>query len=338
MSKIITLDSRLKHIDIDGKGYFGDSHLNRQAIDFEKIAAGLGDKNDLFVQAQVRNDAKVYHRNYLSYLALCWAYHRRVVLAPDYFWFGFATEVASIVAAHPEAFRGFFVEHEGKAGIAATSDSNALHLMPLKELVAAIDRTGKPVSARFLPSFSTTTPAAALAFKCAFADIVSPYYDYFMYMCGLPAIRIAGTADDWRTLSQYVNDATAFLLAGPFVFPDDLAGWAGRITAIADKIARELDGEPGQLDWSEFFRLAKCGSGTDVEVEGWIKEIFRVRPKVGYVENYAPHIARITYKQFKNGKFYAMYHGVFASVDADGELTPDFGMCVKELAAEPVTV
>jgi hypothetical protein len=36
-------------------------------------------------------------------------------------------------------------------------------------------------------------------------------------------------------------------------------------------------------------------------------------------------------EKLQTQKRYEMYHGLFASVDNDAELTPEFGMLVKEL-------
>jgi len=96
---------------------------------------------------------------------------------------------------------------------------------------------------------------------------------------------------------------------------DYLVGVAVRIAEIAE----------GTADFSNMFSLERCGSGSQVEVSGWIRDFFIEQPSVPYPENFVSCISKIDYKNYnEGGKEYRLYAGLFTSEIENGYLVPAF--------------
>ncbi len=77
-------------------------------------------------------------------------------------------------------------------------------------------------------------------------------------------------------------------------------------------------------DFSKMFSLKRCGSGSEVEVNGWIKDFYFQTPRVNYLENFIPCIAKVDYKCYNDDNNYRMFAGLFTSEIEDGYLIPAF--------------
>ena len=278
------------------------------------------------VQENISGPERVYHANYLSYLELCWGRHLGAVLTPDIFWYMLLCELALLIAENPEKYRHLFTESQEKQTIIVQGDGILLPLdlimRQLKQLVPA------GFAEHFVHQFSTTDERALFAQQAAFADAVSPYYNYAMLACGIPRIRLEGTTADWLKIA----DAWAHIT---LEFPDEHE-FFGRVGLCICAIGKQLT-EPDPGFWNGMFRLERCGSGSQTEVRGWITELYRKPPKhTAFVSNFSPHISVVNYQHLTLQKDYALKVGLFSSRIELGTLVPQFGHMLYEKAKEPV--
>ena len=258
-----------------------------------------------------------YHDNYLCYLEKCWADHQVAVVTPDIFWNMILCELAQVVVKSPEKYRALFTDSDDKKEIVVyTSDP---YVIPLDSIIGELKRLVPTNVDEFLPTFSTSTIRSTFAQYAAFADMCSPYYNYSMFCCAIPAIDVRGTSEDWykivdhiETLRQYFPDLSAYFKIIHTLF-----------TAIA------IDSSKLYV-WENMFNLEKCGSGSQVEVVGWITKLFVERPKLAYSRNFSTHISKVKYKNLNTDKKYTMSQGLFFSNLIDGILVPEFGYIVNE--------
>ncbi len=252
--------------------------------------------------------AETTHINYLYYLTGCWKRHYGVIVSPTILWNLVLGNLAYKVNKNPDVFRKYFTESDKKEEIIVVQGGN---LISVELLIEALQgKVPSTILKDVFPVFSTDTEKSKMANYTAFLDMVSPYYNYSMLLCGIPKIKVLGTKDDWLWFMWALGKITAAI-------PE----CAEYLIAVANRIA--IINEP-ECDYSKFFTLERCGSGSQVEVNGWITEFFIKQPRVPYPENFIPCISKIDYHCYNNGKDYRLYAGLFTSTIEDGYLVPGF--------------
>ena len=266
---------------------------------------------------------EVRHRNYLGYLEHAWANHQGVVLSPDVLWYTLLCESRLIIAEKPETYRKrFTTAASGKTDIKVPVGPDITRL-PLDRIIAELKKkVPNSLTGTFLPDFSTTEPMAREAQYAAFADAVSPYYNYMTLACGIPMVRLEGTHDDWKKL----KDRWA-LISDVLVTAD--AYCLGVFDVITQIVHQFVNPDP--VFMKEMFYLKRCGSGHQTEAFGWFTKLFRNAPKhTRYVQNFSSHVSRVKYTNLDTGRKFQMQAGVFGSAIEDGFMIPKFGRLVFE--------
>ncbi len=268
------------------------------------------------VSDNIPNDAGMYHKNYLGYLSKCWNDHLGVVISPDHIWFTLLNELATIVKENAEKYRYLFSDSKEKQTIIIVT--NELVVMPIGELIASLKKLVPENVDEFLPKFSISTERSIHACNATFCDLVSPYYNYCMMMCGIPLIDVRGTLDDWNVLYAAWTNLAKF-------FPDEQVYFAKVETTIENCINHIND----QSWWLNIFSLERCGSGSDVEVCGWFTNLFKEVPSLRYISNYPTGISKVNYKQLNTNIDYEMQNGLFFSMLENDLMVPDFGNIIS---------
>lgn len=286
--------------------------------DFAKNSTGREQKTLKFVESSL--DGDIFHTNYLEYLEIAWANHLGVTITPDTFWFTLLCEATSIIGDDVEKYRKFFTKSSGKTEIVV--NTNSATVLPLDQIMGQL-RVLVPdgLATHFLPDFSTTDARAREARYAAFADAVSPYYNYSMLMCGIPAVRLEGGYDDWQLLKKS-------WMALADVFSGTAAKYCKRVSEIIQSILGQF-AVPDPEFLKKIFYLKRCGSGHQTEAFGWYTELFRKAPKsTRYVENFSSHVAKVAYKNLTTGQEFEMRQGLFTSKIENGFLKPTFGRLI----------
>ncbi len=263
---------------------------------------------------------EIEHLNYLKYLGICWNYHIPVVLKPDYLWQMILCEVGSDIKNNAEKYRSLFTEKtEGKTEI--TVYTNDPILLPLDSIVEQLRKLVPTGIEKFLPNFSTSTPLATFAFNAAFCDAMSPFYNYSMFMCNIPKIRVEGTVEDWKLMLNSVNEINEIL---------DLKPYFEKVTTSLNAIIDALETDNGEY-FKTMFKLTRCGSGSQTEVDGWIDNFFVKLPKLAFINNYSSCISTVEYKNLTTNKEYVLKVGLLGSKFDENEfLVPEFGYAIYD--------
>ncbi len=170
-----------------------------------------------------------------------------------------------------------------------------------------------------MPEFSTSTQRSIFARYAAFADMVSPYYNYMMYCCGFPAIDVQGDKSDWEKMASCWRQ-----IGKLFTKHQD---YITRLQETFDEAAKSLDDADF---WRGMFVLDRCGSGHQYKVKGWINEFYLQVPDTNFPENYPSHISLVKYKQLNMNKDYEMKQGLLSSKKEGNFLVPEFGHIIYE--------
>ncbi|GAA1968451.1 DUF4419 domain-containing protein [Kitasatospora viridis] len=277
----------------------------------------------------------------LRALHLAFSAHLPISLSPDLFWYAVVHEVAVHVRLNADEYAGLFTDTPGQRQTIVVVDHEApldwqrsinLVQQPLR------DRIGERLADLFQPSFTTTTPADATAALVALMDVASPYFDFrWVSLCGIPRIRLEGTAEDWQLLVARTRE-----LADRF---DGLRPWFTALFPVLAEIAATAAGRGVDTGfWRSIYKYEERSG--DARVTGWINAFFAHRytqdgprprtefgPGASAHEHFPSHVSRVPYRwETPAGTFDMAFLGGVLGLGRDGEwLRPRLGNAVVEL-------
>ncbi len=195
--------------------------------------------------------------------------HRPLCLSPDIIWLMICQAVANQVNAHAEVYRPQLVTHQGKIEILVRRDDFVKGSPEnpwtevLEEFSSKIRAHVGPKIVLFLPEFSTTGAVERAACEVILLDAVRSYFDYTFYgLCGIPAIKLEGTPQDWRSLAERVA-----------AFKDlELEPWLDLLAPVLRQFIWASQGEVDESFWRSLYSFNE-GSGCK-SVTGWITVFF----------------------------------------------------------------
>ena len=307
-----------------------------------RVAAGTLSRDaevfsqSLFPVATDLAQGDVYHASYLRYLNFCYANHLNVVLRPDDIWYVLLTQLAEIVKDDPPKYAHLFTTTpEKKQTILLSIEGKPMWEMPLFELFDVLKSLVPTDGAAFTPSFSTTTADVQLAEIAAFADMVSPYYDYGTFRCGLPGVHVEGTVEDWRKLAQsWTTLCDLFFPEVASLDVDPVLKWMSCVEAL---LIRTITDRDDAGFWKNIFGWERCGSGSENEVTGWFRQLFWKQPDFpAKITNFATCVARVNYKNLTINQKFTMFRGCFSSTLQEGcILRPHYNFVACEQRETP---
>lgn len=258
------------------------------------------------------------HKNYLQYLNKAWGSHYGVIVSPDILWFIILNEIATHIKENSNKYKNLFTTSDNKVEIIIpTNDAQLIDLKLIEEELKKLVPTD---ISGYLLDFSTSTEASAMAFKAAFADAMTPYYNYSMYLCGIPKVKVLGVDSDWDKMLYSLDKLKEIL---------DNDKYFDKVSGAITIIKNNIDNNNTEF-WSNIFKLKKCGSGHQYEVETWILDFFMEKQRPGYVDNYPTNISIVPYKLLGHNIDFELTYGLFSSNEEDGFLVPDFGYIINE--------
>jgi len=305
-----------KTIDPNNAGKY---NFRTQKNDVQKeftISASFDDKSgDLF------------HANYIDYLVECYAVHHSIVLTPDILWYTILGEIAKEVVSDPKLYEAIFTKTPGEKQniLVPTGDVTEL---PLDLIIEALKERTPVDPDLFLPEFTTTDLMSSMAMYASFAEMCSPYYNYMTFMCGYPAIKILGDMEDYEKI-------LAHLLLVDAAFDDSRHD---KVRSYLDKVGQTLvalmDAITEQdIDFlSKILTTKKCGSGSQIELDGWwVKNFYFKDYTKSMPHNVPSSIARVPYENLESGRKFTVNFGLFYSNLEDGFMVPKFGYVRNEI-------
>ncbi|KAG6909876.1 hypothetical protein DXG01_014912 [Tephrocybe rancida] len=149
------------------------------------------------------------------------------------------------INAHAEELRDKFVSHAGKKKLTVESQSTTMAGMDFGKLSLQMsnaiyanvkDATLVPW---VLPDFTTTTPDDSVICSVLLMSTLKEYFSYgMMVACGIPAITLEGTRDDWQSILKRIDRLDEF--------GDEPKKWAGMLRAVLSRFVQAFDADNGQ--------------------------------------------------------------------------------------------
>jgi hypothetical protein len=195
--------------------------------------------------------------------------HRPLCLSPDMIWLLLCQSVAHHVNRHAEELRSRLVRHQGTVRIVVRRDDfvKGSPENPWGEVIdsfsARIREHIGPSHGLFVPRFSTTGPAERVTSEVVLLDAVKCYFRYVLQtLCGIPAVTLEGTAEDWQELAERAREFARF----------DLGWWLTPLEPILREFAAAARGQVRRPFWESVYKVGSYSGGS--AVTGWIAAFF----------------------------------------------------------------
>jgi len=192
--------------------------------------------------------------------------HFPLALNPDVIWLTIAQGFARHVANNAEELRARLVPHEGKAMLQVRRDDFARGSPenPWPEVWPDFcEQIRKQIGAEahglVVCDFSTTGPTERAASEVVLMDAVQSYFEYScVSACGIPAVTLEGTVEDWEKVRERAGQLDRF----------DLAWWTDKVVPILDEFIRVAKGNPTPSFWKQLYKKEDESGGP--YVNGWL--------------------------------------------------------------------
>jgi hypothetical protein len=283
--------------------------------------------NKAFSVIDSQGETQLKNPGLIGMLSHAYSNHIGISLSPTDLWIVLMSEMAQEVNNQPELYRHFFTDSEKKKLLTVQSDS--LTVMPMASLQSVLSGNVNFDSAMLFPVFSTNTAVTNEVLQALFCDMSSSYYDYGMYLCGIPAIELQGTQSDWQTLKEHFNQVLSLFSQ----VNQELTIYANRVNPILDNIILTFENPEGQKSfWMDIFTQKNVGSGGDLTINGWISQLFITEHQMAKITNFTNTYALVQYQQLNTGrKFAAVYGGFDAQKNAQGFLQLAYSRHIFEM-------
>lgn len=202
---------------------------------------------------------------------LAFSQHRPLVLSPDAVWLTIVQGLAQHVQQDPEGMRAKLgVTHAGKAELsvasaefAGTSPENPWPEL-FHGLAGQVRKAVGPGPCDLVQAdFSTSGPVERAVSALALLDVYQRYFDYVcVCICGIPAVTLEGTADDWARLEQKARGLARL----------GLEWWTGKLVPVCAQMAAAARGEVDLAHWQRLYKVREA-YGTE-EFNGWLAWLF----------------------------------------------------------------
>lgn len=255
--------------------------------------------------------------------------HLKVAITPQDIWIVLISEIAKEVNSNSEQYRSLFTTSQEKEEISVPSGS--LTHMPTGTLSHAL--AGKVLfdSNLLFPEFTTNTAITTEVLQAMFCDMASPYYTYSMFCCGIPAIKLLGTQEDWQNLQKSWNNLIAIFNT------QTMKDYGAKVDNVLGNINTTFTTPDGNAEfWLDIFTQKNVGSGGELTINGWITDLFVTKHKSPMLTNFTSTHGIVNYTQLETKReFYRIYGGFNMTKDTDEFHQLTYGSYVFEFIKEP---
>ncbi len=210
---------------------------------------------------------------FVSAVHMAYDQHLPLSLSPEVLWYVISHEIAFHVKSNAGQYAHLFTKMPSEKQLIEVQDDTLNYDAP-SDWLSAINLFRKPLREHLptgimelcLPQFSTLTLESETAITVNFMDTVSKYFDFMMTtLCGIPAIRMEGSIDDWKLLAGSVRSLSEYIVG--------LEQYFEVLQELLDKLVTEYESSQPDYDfWTSFYKV--IGGSGGPYVNGWINVLF----------------------------------------------------------------
>lgn len=255
--------------------------FNRKDSKDESSSSTVHVENRTPVFGGSTNESVHTNGNYGFFSAVLESYNNHWALrtCPEDWWYTIIYKISRAIDANSsnESVRNFFVSHEGKKQLTVTVGPSlygvdfSWFLDQMTQQIADNIKVPKYVDT-LKADFSTSTDCHVMCSEITVMASVQEYFEYCCYMlCGIPALEMEGTLEDWKHLKEKVN-----LLRNILAPIHQVMGiedrWWNNVDKICDRLITTFEGNVDADWWSRMFSTREgfvSGGKPPTFYEGW---------------------------------------------------------------------
>lgn len=197
--------------------------------------------------------------------------HRPLSLSPDIVWLTITQGLAIHINENAEQLRREFVAHDSQLKITVRRDDfvKGSPENPWPEVFSAFSaQVREHIGDAYdliVADFSTTGTVERAASEVVLLDAMQSYFSFEMHtLCGIPAITLEGTVDDWESIASRVQEFARF----------GLSWWVDALRPILKRFVQAADGEVDQSFWESIYKYQGPRDSGSPHVSGWATTLF----------------------------------------------------------------
>ena len=266
---------------------------------------------DGLVASSFERDSMLYFSSDVLYKTMvrCFAEHRPLVLSPDMVWLVIAQNFSYYVNEHADELCSKLVSHDGKISLVVNSQEDLVSGHPdwsaiMTDFERQIAEHSKAdICHTITADFTTTGPTERIASQITLMDAMKSYFEYIVHTlaCGIPAITLQGTPQDWQ---KVYDKAMALKKYG-------MGWWTKDLDPILKEFVRASQGKPNQAFWKDMvmkdtplrLRGGGCSFEGPTELDGWFLKLFpydkdgvRTPEKVAHTRQMLSEMVRVPFR------------------------------------------
>ena len=245
-------------------------------------------------------------------LSHAYTYHAPVVMNPTDVWILIISQLKTIIKENAEEYRHLFTESDDKTEISVPS--NSFHELPVNLVIDKLNEYLKFDTNLVRTKFSTDTDIANEVKDHLLLDMSSPFFSYTMFMCGIPSIKLGGTVDDWQLLENNFIELNKLFYSNT---NEDYICWQSSVLHIVSQLLEASKGNYDVAFFEDIYTQQNIGSGNELQINGWITNLFYKMPPVSKIDNFNSHASCVEYVNTSTNKNYAMISGGFSYNQTD---------------------
>jgi hypothetical protein len=260
----------------------------------------------------------ILHENYLKYLEYAYDNDYGIIVKPDFFWYTILCEITKIINEDSNTFKKYFTSNDEKELIIALkSENNILDLNSIFEQLINDKIPSAFTDDLIIPKFSTSTEKSEMAFKAAFLDAMSQYYNFGAYFCGYCRIKILGEISDYQKMISTMNKISEII--------PELQNYLDLCCTYIECLIENWE------DKDFWFDICKTSYGyAEHLVDGWFtKFFFNIKNKSQTA--FPSHISKINFKDLDTDIDYRMHVGILSSTIENEYMIPEFNTVIMKL-------
>lgn len=261
----------------------------------------------------------------LGLISHCYSNHLPLAIAPHDLWNLLIGELLKEVAQNQEDYRHFFTDSQSKKKLQVASASEVE--IPVSQLRKVLSENIHFDDKLIVQEFSTQTEESYRSLEAMLCDMASPYYDYFMFCCGITKIKLLGKIEDWENvLNAYSNIVDLF----------DTERLKEHFESVEPILKRFINAMKGDFDvevWKNIFTQENKGSGRELFIDGWIIDLF-IKNKDGVlkkIDNFVNAYAAINYENVDTKRDFVAVYGAFEVEEDSGYQKLKYGKYILEV-------
>ncbi|XP_035715449.1 uncharacterized protein LOC118438802 [Folsomia candida] len=249
-------------------------YLIEPLVQYQHVANTTFIRGSEFTSITNQSTSLVPSSGFVSSVFLAYKNHHNLVIRPDDIWTAILIQYSYYVNAHAEELRPKFVNFPGKKALGVTYLSS-VSAIPIEDFISKIvtqikNHTHPNVTNWLFPNFSTTTPQDSAVAGAAIMATMKSYFEYNMstIFCGIPAITVKGSGQDWRKVRDKVSLLPAFSREND----TQIAAWTRDLVKVLDQFITLTETKIVNVPFWEGIVKHRVygGCGATTYINGWI--------------------------------------------------------------------